>query len=103
MKTEVYSWRLSAVKKLALEAEAKRERKSLAELLEEISEHWLKQRRADRTNEDAEQAALRRRVLAAAGTVRGGDPTRSERTRELVRDAIWERHQKERNASERSR
>jgi hypothetical protein len=101
MKTEVYSWRVSAEKKLELEAEARREGKSVAQLLDEISSSWLKQRHSTRRDDDAEQQQLRRRLLATAGTVRGGDPTRSGRSRELAREAIWKRNQKERNASER--
>lgn len=102
MKTDVYSWRLSTEKKLELEAEARREGKSVSQLLDEISSQWLQQRRAGRNGEDAEQEAIRRRVLAVAGTLRGGDPTRSERAGELAREIIRKKYAKERNASNRT-
>ncbi len=40
--------------------------------------------------------------MAAVGTIRGGDPTRSQRTSELVREIIREKHAKESNASHRA-
>ena len=102
MKTQVYSWRLSPEKKLALEAEARREGKSVAEVLDEMSSRWLAEKRASAIDDDARQAKLRKRVLAAAGTIRGGDPTRSERARELVQAAIRERYEEERRDSRRA-
>jgi len=102
MKTEVYSWRVSAARKADLESEARREGTSVAELLEKITSDWLQERRASRNGEEAEQTALRRRVMATVGTIRGGDPTRSQRSRELVREIIRHKHEKESNASRRS-
>src|SRR5271157_2950776 len=102
MKTEVYSWRVSAARKADLESEARREGTSVAELLEKITSDWLQERRASRNGEESEQAALRRRVMATVGTIRGGDPTRSQRSRELVREIIRQKHEKESNASRRS-
>lgn len=102
MKTEVYSWRVSATTKANLESEARRQGTSLAELLEKIAADWLQERRASRNGEEAEQSALRRRVMATVGTIRGGDPTRSQRARELVREVIRQKHEKESNASRRS-
>ena len=88
MKTEVYSWRLSAAQKADLESEARREGTSVAKLLERITADWLAQRRNGHSDEDAEQAAIRRRAMAAIGSVAGGDPTRSERASELVQEII---------------
>jgi hypothetical protein len=102
MKTEVYSWRLSAARKADLESEARREGTSLAELLEKITADWLQERRSSRNGEEAEQAAIRRRVMATVGTIRSGDPTRSQRARELVREIIRQKHERESNASRRS-
>jgi hypothetical protein len=102
MKTEVYSWRLSAQTKANLESEARREGKSLAGLLEQITSDWLEQRRNSRNGEEAEQAAIRRRVMATVGTIRGGDPTRSQRAGELVREVIRRKHEKESNAFRRT-
>ena len=102
MKTEVYSWRLSTQRKAELESEARRERTSIAGLLEQITTDWLRERRNSRNGDEAEQAAIRRRVMATIGSVRGGDPTRSERASELVRDIIRKKHEKEALASRRT-
>jgi hypothetical protein len=85
MKTEVYSWRVSADRKTELESEARREGTSLSRLLDQITASWLKERRAGRNGDEAEQAELRKRVMATVGTIRGGDPTLSTRVREIVR------------------
>lgn len=102
MKSAVYSWRLSPDRKAELEDEARRDGKTIAGLLEEITADWLRQRRNGRRNDDAEQEALRKRVMATVGTIRGGDPTRAERARELVREIILQKHLKEVNASRRT-
>ena len=102
MKTEVYSWRVSAQRKAELESEARREGTSLAGLLEQITADWIEQRRNARNGDEAEQAAIRRRVMATVGTIRGGDPTRSERASELVREIIRKKHLKESNAPRRA-
>lgn len=98
MKTEVYSWRLSATRKADLESEARREGISVSELLEQITAEWLAQRRHG-DSDDAEQAAIRRRAAAAIGSIRGGDPTRSARASELVREIIARKHAKEARGS----
>lgn len=102
MKTEVYSWRVSALQKAELESEARREGLSLSGLLERITTDWLRKRRDSRNGDEAEQAELRRRVMATVGTIRGGDPTRSQRASELVREIILKKHIKESNASRRN-
>jgi hypothetical protein len=102
MKTEVYSWRVSATRKADLESEARREGTSVAELLERITSDWLQERHASRNGEEAEQAALRRRVMATVGTIRGGDPTLATRAREVVRERIARKHAEESRASRRN-
>jgi hypothetical protein len=74
----------------------------MAELLEKITADWLQERRSSRNCEEAEQAALRRRVMATVGAIHGGDPTRSQRAGELVREIIRQKHARESNASRRS-
>jgi hypothetical protein len=101
MKTEVYSWRVSAQRKAELESEARREGMSLAGLLDQITADWLEERRNARNGDEAEQAAIRKRMMAAVGSIRGGDPTRSQRASELVREIIRQKHLKEHNASRR--
>jgi len=99
MKTEVYSWRLSADRKAALEEEARRERMSLSALLDRVTADWLAERRNGHSrDDDAEQAALRKRVMKTVGTIRGNDPTRAERASELVREIIARKHEKESRA-----
>jgi hypothetical protein len=102
MKTEVYSWRISAARKADLESEARREGTSVAELLDRITAEWLQQRRKSRNGEEAEQAALRRRVMATVGTIHGGDPTLASRAREVVRERIARKHAEESRASRRN-
>jgi hypothetical protein len=102
MKTEVYSWRLSPQRKAELESEARREGTSLAKLLEDITANWLEEQRRSRNGEEAEQAALRKRVMATVGTMRSGDPTLATRASEIVRERILRKHEKESNASRRA-
>jgi hypothetical protein len=98
MKTEVYSWRVSAEKKIELEGEARREGTSLATLLDKITGEWLNSRRYGHPDDEAEQAAIRKRASAAIGSISGEDPTRSERASELVREIIYRKHVKEPDA-----
>ena len=95
MKTEVYSWRLSAQKKADLEAESRREGTPLSQLLDDITTDWLNHRRNGRADDEAEQAAIRKRVMATVGTIHSGDPTRTERAGELVRDIIARKHEQQ--------
>ena len=98
MKTEVYSWRLSAEFKAQLEEQARKEGKSLSSLLVEFASDGLRERRNGGSDDDEEQAAIRKRAVAAIGSIRGGDPTRSERASELVREIIAHKHEKESRA-----
>jgi hypothetical protein len=90
-KTEVYSWRLEPDLKQRLETAARAERTSLGGLLDRITRDWLAMRRLD---EDEE--AMERRIRAEAakwiGSIRGSDPTRSLRAKEIVRERIRAKH-----------
>jgi hypothetical protein len=101
MKTEVYSWRLSPEKKMELEAEAKREGKSVAQVLEEISTEWLHQRRNGRDEDEAEQERIWKQAMKAIGSIRGGDPKRAERSKLRVRQIIREKYERERERNAR--
>ncbi len=101
MKTAVYSWRVSVGRKAELEEEARREGTSLAQLLDQITAGWLHHRRHARNGDEAEQAAIKRRVMATVGTIRSGDPTLSTRAREVVRERIVRKHAKESDAPRR--
>jgi hypothetical protein len=92
MKTEVYSWRLSAQRKAQLESKARREGTSLAKLLDEITGNWLEEQRSSRNGEEAEQAAIRKRAASAIGSITGGDPLRSSRASKLVRKILEEKY-----------
>jgi hypothetical protein len=101
MKTEVYSWRLSAQRKADLEAEAHREGTSISSLLDQVTADWLAERRNGHSDDEAQQAALHQRVMDTVGTIRSDEPSRSERTSELVREIIYKKHVKESNALKR--
>jgi hypothetical protein len=88
MKTEVYSWRVSAEKKLALESEAVREGKSVAQVLDDISSEWLEQRRRTLGEDELEQKKLRDRVLKLAGSLSGGDPHRASDASRRVKEIL---------------
>jgi predicted DNA-binding protein len=100
MKSEVYSWRLTPEMKMRLESEARRSGKSLAEVLEQISANWLDERTGG--YDDEMEVRLRKQVIATVGTIRGGDPHRASRSKELVREIIKRKHEKERDASRRT-
>lgn len=102
MKTEVYSWRLSAERKAELEDAARRTGSSMSELLERATDDWLAENRNGLGDDEAEQAAIRKRAAAAIGSIRGDDPTRASRASELVREIIGRKHAKESRASHRS-
>jgi hypothetical protein len=101
MKSEVYSWRVSADRKAALEEEARREGTTVSALLDRVTGDWLAHRRNGHSNDEAEQAALHKRVMKTVGTIRSGDPTMAERAGELVREIISRKHEKESRAAAR--
>ncbi|MFY9562362.1 MAG: hypothetical protein WAQ52_19185 [Terriglobales bacterium] len=74
----------------------------MAGLLDQITADWLQRRRNSRNGDEAEQAALRRRVMATVGTIRSGDPTLATRAREVVRERIVRKHAEESRASRRN-
>jgi hypothetical protein len=96
MKTEVYSWRVSAQKKLELEIQARREDKSVAQLLDEISSEWLEERKNSRPIDGLEQERIRKRVMAIAGSLSGGEPHRAANASQRVREILRERYARKR-------
>jgi hypothetical protein len=92
MKSEVYSWRLSRDLKDDLEEAARRERVSVARLLERIAREWLKARAAAAADDEAEQERLRAIAMRFAGTLRSGDPDLSEKVSERVRERLLRAH-----------
>lgn len=102
MKTEVYSWRISTELKGDLEEQARLEGKSLSALLQEFASEGLRVRRNGNGDNGAEQAALRKRVMATVGTIHSGEPDLASRAREVVRERILHKHLQESNASRRT-
>lgn len=84
-KTEVYSWRLSRDLKNALEEAARREKESMAGLLERITREWLDRSRFGNGRDTAIQNRLHSLATRTFGTIAGGDPRRSEGVRRTVR------------------
>jgi hypothetical protein len=91
MKTEVYSWRLSPHLKNELQEAARAERKSVADLLEEIVEDWLQHTRGQAGTDEERQQRVREAVMKCAGTIEGG-PDLAENARSEVRARIARRH-----------
>jgi len=92
MKTEVYSWRLSPKRKSELEAEARRQGASMAELLEDITHDWLSTRQQARQEEESEQHRRHSRAERTFGAIGGGDPNRSQRARRAIQQRLRQRH-----------
>lgn len=88
MKSEVYSWRLPRELKIDLEEAARRERVSVARLLERIARDWLRARAAATEDDEAEQARLKAAAMQFVGTIRGGDPDRSAEVSKRVRELL---------------
>jgi hypothetical protein len=91
MKTEVYSWRLSAHLKSQLQEAARAEQKSMSDLLEEIVKSWLHYARGQSDAEEERQRRVREAVMKCAGTIEGS-PDLAENARSEVRARIARRH-----------
>ena len=89
VKSEVYSWRLSPDTKAALEAVAREQRSTVGGVLHEVVREWLRGRPLDRRDDG--QGRLHAAAAKAFGTIRGGNPSRAERARELVRRRVKQR------------
>jgi hypothetical protein len=92
MKTEVYSWRISPERKMALEAEARRSGKTFAALLDHIAEDWLLARTSVNSEDSEEQARLQAAAARTFGSISGSDPLRGENARLLIRKRLQKRH-----------
>jgi DNA polymerase III delta subunit len=90
-KTEVYSWRVAFDLKQTLEEAAKAEKVSLAQLLERIVSDWLNRRPQADDPEEAVQQKLHQSASQAFGTIRGGDPNRSQEVSGRMKSKLRER------------
>ena len=94
MKAHVYSWRLSTALKVSLEEAARAEQKSVAQLLEEITEEWLaRPDRAAAGDSPGEQERLRAGARKFIGAIAGGDPDRAQNARRTVRARLAAKRQ----------
>jgi hypothetical protein len=91
MKTEVYSWRVSAELKTVLEREARRRKISLATALDLAAQEWLKKSEAD-NGDEREQKRIREAAAKAIGAISGDDPGRSENVRSLMQESLRRRY-----------
>jgi hypothetical protein len=89
-KNEVYSWRLSAETKSALEETARRNRSSVAKLLDQIVNDWLAQQRR-LNDEETEQQRLHKAALQVIGTIQGDNPDRATNAKALLRARLAKR------------
>jgi hypothetical protein len=87
MKTTVYSWRVSLERKAALEELARKQKRSVAELLDDAVGRLL-QEQAAREHDDEAQRRMRDAAKRAIGRIAGGDPHRAERARVSVRERL---------------
>lgn len=90
-KSEVYSWRLSPETKAALEDAARHHGQTVGALLQRIVRDWLDAGRGSMEGDEAEQARLHAAAKRCFGSIRGGDPNRSERTRDTIRTRLTKR------------
>ncbi len=87
MKTEVYSWRVSAEVKAELEREAHRRKMSLAGILDLAARELLNKSDAGH-DDDQEQARLQKTAAQCFGAFEGRDGHRSEKVRQEIRKRL---------------
>jgi hypothetical protein len=91
MKTEVYSWRVSADLKTGLEREARRRNISLSAALDQAAQEWLKKPGEDESDA-ARQETLQRAASACFGALASGNRRRAETARALIRERLRRKH-----------
>lgn len=93
MKTEVYSWRVSADLKTDLEREARRRKISLSAALRLAAQEWIEKRDGS-GDEAARQQHLQRAAAACFGKFGGDNPRRAESARQAIRERLRRRHER---------
>jgi len=93
MKSEVYSWRVSADLKSDLEREARRRKSSLSAVLDLAAREWLNSAGAATEGEE-EQRRLHQIASRLIGTIEGGDADRSVNVRRAVRQRLREKRER---------
>ena len=89
MKTEVYSWRVSAEVKADLERESRVRRMPVSAILEAAVRDWLR-KGANGAGEDA-QLRLHAAAARCLGVLAGGDPGRAGHARQMLRRRLRRR------------
>jgi hypothetical protein len=92
MKTEIYTWRLSRDLKEALETEARREKVSIAVLLDRGVRELLQKDGVQGAGDEAEQRRLHAQARKSIGAIAGVNPLRAESARSLIRERLAQRH-----------
>ena len=93
MKTEVYSWRLSAELKADLEAEARRLSMSVSALLEKITRQCIKEHEAERLKDEAEQRRRHAAGLKFAGAISmDGGPYTNDVVHKIITERLVKKH-----------
>jgi hypothetical protein len=90
MKTEVYSWRVSADVKTSLEREARRRGISVSKALDLAAKEWLKKRDADQ-DDAGRQQELQHGATKYFGAFASGN-SRAETVRQAVRERLRRKH-----------
>jgi predicted transcriptional regulator len=90
MKTEVYSWRLSAELKSDLERAARLRNASTSSILEQAVRDWLRKRRIDAADDEV-QRQLHAEAASCFGVLAGGNPRRAETARTAIRERLTRR------------
>jgi hypothetical protein len=91
MKTEVYSWRVSADLKAALEREARSQKASVAAVLDHAARDWLSKSHTE-TQSDEEQLRLHKAAAQCFGAFAGTNSHRSENVRQDVRQRLRKKY-----------
>jgi predicted transcriptional regulator len=90
MKTEVYSWRLSAEVKADLEREARVRRMPVSAVLEAAVRDWLKKGGGDGMEEEV-QHRLHGAAEPCLGVLASGNSHRAENARKTIRERLRRR------------
>ena len=87
MRSEVYSWRVSAELKTELEREARRRKTSFSAVLDLAAREWLTKTGATDTDSE-EQRRLQQAALKCFGAMATGNAHGSENVRAAVRQRL---------------
>jgi nucleotidyltransferase/DNA polymerase involved in DNA repair len=90
-RSEVYSWRVAAELKAALEDAAREEKTSVGELLGRMARQWLRDRASGAGESESVQQRIRASSERFVGSLAGGNPRRAESARREIRERLAKR------------